>query len=229
MNRIKNCLKTCVLTRSLYSWLRDVKDYKTRRIRKNMKLKGVETIFFIESILSENAFFYMDMGTLLGIIREGRLLGHDLDIDVAVYVQNEAEKMQLKDLLLNAGCQLRYSYRVESIGVVEQSFEFNDLKFDINYYVREGEQDVCYLMYRDTEKTYQNENEMSVVKLAVTAVDRVKRVPFGGREVTVPNDPERYLAERYGENWRIPDKGYVYWKGPSARLTDYTGYQEKES
>ena len=187
---------------------------------------GAQTIFFLEDILSSTNFFFMDMGTMLGIIREGRILGHDLDIDIAVYVESDSEKERLKSILLDAGCKLKWSFLVEGLGIVEESFIYNDLKFDINYYTREENRDVCYLMYHDPDLVYPD-NEMSVVKLSVSSVSCVKKVPFLGREVTVPEDPEKYLSERYGENWRIPDTKYVYWKGPSCEPTDYKGYAIK--
>lgn len=226
MRNVKEWLKNSALTRPLYRMWRYALDYKIRRIKKNMREKGVDTIFFLENLLAQKFFYYMDMGTMLGIVREGRLLGHDLDIDVAVYAESEEEKECVKDRLLSAGCKLKYTYFADNLGVVEHSFEINNLKFDVNYYFRNGKTDICYLMYCDPQKNY--DDELDVVKLSITAVEKVKRIPFAGREVTVPENPETYLAERYGENWRIPDTNYIYWKGPSCEATEYRGYKRKE-
>lgn len=100
-------------------------------------------------------------------------------------------------------------------------------KLDVNYYVRAGEKDICCLLYRDPLKSYA-EDELDVVKLVVTSVAKVKWIPFAGHEVTVPEYPEVYLAERYGDNLRVPDANYVYWQGPSCEYTGYTGYRKKE-
>jgi adenine deaminase len=35
------------------------------------------------------------------------------------------------------------------------------------------------------------------------------------------------VVERYGKNWTIPDKNYVYWKGPSVEPTNYKGQVKK--
>lgn len=221
---VKDFLKKFILTRWLYLAYRYVKESKIRKIRKNIQSKGPETIFYLEKVLSSSTFFYMDMGTMLGIVREGRLLGHDLDIDVAVYAETEEEKERIKTLLLDAGCKLKYAYCVKELGTVELSFVYNDLKFDISFYTREDGRDVCYLMYNDPDLVYEN-GDMSVVKLSIDPVLRVKKVPFLGGEVTIPEEPEKYLAQRYGENWRTPDRGYVYWKGPTCQATDYSGYR----
>ncbi len=229
MGKLKSFLRNFVLTRGLYRALWALKNRRLRQIKKNMKSNGPQTVFLIEDILSKNnLFFYMDMGTMLGIVREGRLLGHDLDIDVAVYANTEKEKEQIKNALTSAGCKLKYSYVVEEIGTVEESFELNDLKFDVNYYLRDGDKDICYLMYRNPQKNYNDEKSMDVVKLSVSAVKGTKKIPFFNQEVTVPQNPEKYLAERYGENWRIPDKFYVYWKGPSTEITNYKGYRRTD-
>lgn len=222
----KKFLREFILTKHLYGLLSKIKNKKIREIKKNMKIHGIDTIHFVEKTLSGNVFFYMDMGTMLGIVREGRLLGHDLDIDIAVYAENDLEKNRVKELLLDAGCALRYTYYVEELGVVEHSFEINNLKFDINYYSRKASEDICYLMFREDGKEYKDD-EMDVVRLSVSPINEVKKVDFYGKQVTIPVEAERYLAERYGDNWRIPDKGYVYWKGPSTTPTNYIGYQRK--
>ena len=35
---------------------------------------------------------------------------------------------------------------------------------------------------------------------------------------------EKYLSERYGKNWMIPDKNYVYWKANSTTPIENKGF-----
>jgi cytidyltransferase-like protein len=44
----------------------------------------------------------------------------------------------------------------------------------------------------------------------------LKDIPFQGLRCYVPNPPERYLTERYGPDWKTPNKGYVYWRDCKA-------------
>ena len=196
------------------------------RRRRNLQKEGLPIIKNVQNMLTEAGYvFFFDMGTLLGIVREGRLLKHDMDIDLAVVVNSEEEKNKLKELFAKNGIMEKFRYSVDGIGIVEQSFSCRNVKFDINYYYNEGDNDVCYLMYCEIENKYPDGHQ-DVVKLVCPHIAETQTVSFQGIEINAPKNPEEYLAVRYGENWRIPDKKYIYWKGPSAVLTDYIGYRE---
>ncbi len=220
---IKQFLRENRYTKKFYAHLIDGKQrYLAKR---GVQQQGVKIIKQMQKLLEQTGFmFFFDMGTLLGIIREGRLLKHDMYIDIGVIVQGEADKEKLKALLASSGARLKYEYVVTELGVIEQSFLYQGVKFDISYYYRESQEDVCYLMYRNPEKTYAD-LQMDVVQLNCPTITAVTKVSFQGLKVNAPERPEAYLAVRYGENWRIPDKKYIYWKGPSARFTAYTGEQ----
>ena len=228
MTKIKHFLKNFILTKHLYQALLSVRYDIPRIMQENKKRRalqknGEKTIRAIQGMLEKTgAFFFFDMGTLLGIIRVGRLLRHDMDIDVAVFIQDNAEKEQLKQALLAQGCTLRSSYQVEELGSVEDSFVCNDIKFDINYFTEVDGCDICYLMYTDPDRPLPD-GQLRVVSLKTPHISELKKINFGGCMINVPKNPEAYLAARYGDNWRIPDKKYVYWKGPSTSPTDYIG------
>ena len=68
------------------------------------------------------------------------------------------------------------------------------------------------------------EGSLNVVKASCLHINELEKIEFKGKKINVPKDRESYLAERYGDNWKIPDKNYVYWKGPSITATDYVGH-----
>lgn len=217
MNKIKSFLKTNVLTKDLYRWLYNKK--YSDRIEKNKRLQqyGNETLKFIQQVLDEHEIsFFFDMGTLLGIIREGKIIAHDLDIDIAIIRKNSEEIEKVRKILSEAGCQIKYSYECESIGVVEDSFCVNEIKFDINYYYLGEESDYCYLMYKNPELKYERNEELSVVELHCSKICKIVKTDFMGGQVNIPENAKDYLEERYGKNWRVPDPDWIYWKGPSA-------------
>ena len=222
MEFIKNFLRNFILTKKIYARISE-KRY-INDLRKTLQKNGGKTIKAIQKILEQtDVFFFFDMGTLLGIVREGKLLNHDMDIDVAVFAESEEQKMKLKETLLSKGCKLRFSYSIDEIGAVEDSFKFNDIKFDINYFSRENDSDICYLMYTNPDLEDDGTIPLNVVKLTSPHISELKKVDFMGTMINIPKDPEKYLAVRYGENWHIPDKSYIYWKGPSTSPTDYIG------
>ena len=221
MNGIKKFFREFVLTRKIYAKLIDIKAKKLKKA--NLQKDGLAVIAEMQEILENGGVkFFFDMGTLLGIIREGRLLKHDMDIDVAVFADSEDEKERVTKLLVAKGCEEYLRYSADGLGIVEQSFVYYNIKFDINYYYRGSGTDVCYLLYSHPDKIYE-EGTMSIVMLSCPTIEETKKFEFQGITVNVPTNAEAYLAVRYGENWRIPDKKYIYWKGPSTSPTDYIG------
>lgn len=231
MAGIKQILKTNTITKPFYNFCNKIyciiaTSYVEARRRRNLQKEGLPIIKNVQNTLTQAGYvFFFDMGTLLGIVREGRLLKHDMDIDLAVVVNSEEDKFKLKELFAANGIIEKFRYTVDGIGIVEQSFSCRNVKFDINYYYTEGDKDVCYLMYCDVENKYPDGHQ-DVVKLVCPHIAETQTISFQGIEINAPKNPEQYLAVRYGENWRIPDKKYIYWKGPSAVLTDYIGYRD---
>lgn len=226
-DRIKAILRTNILTKNLYSKLYSIKlEKEKRKKRKILHDNGVATIHLIQKILEDKYFFFFDMGTLLGIVREGNLLGHDIDIDTAIFLKDESEVEQFRSYMKQNGCVLKYSYILENNCVVEDSYLLNGIKFDVNYYRRGENKDKCYLMYIDPSKTY-GKNQLSVVELSCSHIRDTEKMDFFGEEINVPEKAQEYLAQRYGEKWTVPDKNYIYWKGPSTKPIDIMGYQIK--
>ena len=220
-SKLKKFLKESFLTKWLYRALWKIKYRKSLKFYKQkrdaLQKNGARLIHFLQKTLEGEKFFF-DMGTLLGIVREGRLLGHDLDIDVGLYADGEQGVERVRETLIKNGCKLKSTYKVEEIGVVEDSFLIEEVKFDVSYYYKEEDVDAVYLMYDAQEG-----KPAKVVKLCCSPIEEIGQVSFKGGDINVPKDSLKYLAERYGENWRIPDKNYIYWKGPSARQTNFEG------
>lgn len=191
----------------------------------NMLLNGSKTILKLQYIFSESGVrFFFDMGTLLGIVREGQLLKHDLDIDIAVYAETDIAKDNLRRHLVNNGCKIKYTFTVDDIGIVEESYKLHGIKFDVNFYHHTKTTDFCYLLYTRPGENY-NPDKMHVVELRCDAIVSIVQIRFKNGMINIPDNAESYLAVRYGENWRIPDKGYVYWKGNSACPIEKMGHQ----
>ena len=105
------------------------------------------------------------------------------------------------------------------MGVIEDSFLINGIKFDVNYYGEEDGKSICYLGYTHPDNALEY-GKLFVVKLLCSKIEKIESINFGGTQINIPANAEDYLKERYGQNWRVPDKGYVYWKGPSTIATN---------
>jgi len=69
-------------------------------LNKNFKMKGKSTMLIALQALDEIGLFYwIEFGTLLGIIRDGKLIDHDTDLDFGVllddYTPNSSIMIQI--------------------------------------------------------------------------------------------------------------------------------------
>ena len=54
--------------------------------------RSKKVVNIVQNIFEESGYpFFFDMGTLLGIVRDGKLLKRDMDIDMGIYIENEDE------------------------------------------------------------------------------------------------------------------------------------------
>ena len=176
------------------------------------------TIKDIQNCLEDNSHvFYFDMGTLLGIVRDKKLLKNDMDIDVAIIIDDTTRLGDIRRKMRNYGFKLKYSYYGQSIGLLQDTYYRYGIRVDVSYYRTKNDVNYCYLLYED------NGRYNKLVRLSNTIVKKTKKVLFNGVMINIPDDDILYLCERYGPNWDKPDPGYKYWEGPSAKKIDSVG------
>lgn len=194
-----------------------------KHIRYLLDHYGAQVINDLQSLFNQyRANIFFDMGTLLGFVREGKLLDHDLDIDIGIVVENEEMKSNFKEFLIKNGCTIKAQYYINEIGIVEETYIRNRIAFDVCYYTNRKDKSVCFLMYRRPGKEY-SLNVYEVVELHSSQITGIEKKYVYNIEVSIPNNPEEYLKNRYGNDWMTPNINYIYWKGPSAICTDYVG------
>ncbi len=201
-----------------------IEELGTKRKRYYIQKYGIKELQIITAALqSKGICAFADFGTLLGIMREKGLLKHDADIDIGIIV-NKPETIEMSDSVMqNFGYKLMREFTV-SEGVAEQSYIKRHIKIDFQCYFPEQETALmyCYLFYnpgKDSKKQYWK----SVIKKC-PKVEGIKEISIEGRAISVPQNAEEILSYKYGENWRIPDKSWVYWEGPNTYPTNEMGF-----
>ena len=120
---------------------------QNRRKRVHIQKHGRELLQHVYILLTaEEVTFFVDFGTLLGIIREERLLGHDLDIDFGVIIEDAHTREKVQRALKNGGCELKKTF-IFNGNVAEQSYTYSGIKFDICFYENEANHSICHLFY----------------------------------------------------------------------------------
>lgn len=186
---------------------------------------GISVMWFVQKLLKQlDIVSFADFGTLLGIIREGKLLAHDLDMDIGVIIKDKTDLEKIRLHLEKHGFRLWRQYIFgEAENIVEESYHFSGIKVDLNYYRITETQSKTWLFYRDPQKKYPD-NTRNIVEMIYSPITEFKTVKVGGEDICIPANAEQLLAEKYGECWKIPDTGWIYWLSPAAHKINDIGY-----
>jgi SAM-dependent methyltransferase len=140
-------------------------------------------------------------GTLLGAVRDGRLIGHDNDVDVA-YLSEKAFPVDV----------VREGFRVERMLKAGGWRVRRGSGTRLNVQVRLGDGSVRFV---DIFTAHWVEGRLYIpsdtgFELPRTTMLPLTTVDLHGRPLPAPADPETLLAATYGEGWRVPDPAFQY-------------------
>ncbi|MGI8645482.1 MAG: hypothetical protein ACR2JD_04075, partial [Nocardioides sp.] len=148
---------------------------------------------------------WIAFGTLLGALREGRVIGHDSDIDLA-YVSAKATPAEMTLELYGIGRALRS----HGMTVLDKSGSFITVVFPVpDNSLASIDVYTCFYL---GERLYETATVREVVPRS--AIEPLTEVTFEGRLLPAPAEPERMLAVSYGDGWRVPDPSFQHEPGP---------------
>lgn len=149
--------------------------------------KAEKALLDIKSVLDKkNIEFFLVSGTLLGCIREGRLLAHDKDADIGVWSNYTPE-----DILIQLRTSGLFYIQASRSSHVIRAKHVNGTAIDIFFHYRE-------------EHNYWHGGVK--LKWSNTPFNLISH-PFLGESFNIPENYDLYLTENYG-NWREPQKNF---------------------
>lgn len=222
MASIKQLLKSCKPLYNTYRYLVAQRaKHKLEKAENYFAKKSTETMGNIQSLLEKsNRKFYFAFGTLLGIIRDNKLLKHDMDIDMIMYCKDQQDIENCKQFLCSNGMEPVFEFSVDGIGVVQHAFDFNKIRVDMHYCTAADDDSVDYVYVLFDEDGEINK----VARFACTHSTVAKKHDFNGIHINVPEDSLAFIENMYGKNWRIPDKNYKYWKSQCVDVLEERGH-----
>lgn len=131
---------------------------------------------------------FLDAGTLLGAIRDGKLIEHDYDVDFGTKNQEVFEELNWK---LRRDWRF-FVYRIRSPDKLIQARHVSGVNIDL--FLHREKEGRCF-------------KESHVYGWAFDNFE-LRPMEFLGRPVMVPDPAELYLQQMYGEDWRIPIKSF---------------------
>lgn len=146
-----------------------------------------EALLDLKKVLDENKItFFLISGSLLGCIREGRLLSHDKDIDLGIW--QETDIPNLIEMIRRAGCFYILPSTNADIVVIRH---ISGITIDI------------FIHYKSDNDYYHQGVKSSWHNIPF----ELSEYPFLNSMFFIPKNYDLYLTENYGE-WIIPQPDF---------------------
>jgi hypothetical protein len=152
-------------------------------------------------------------GTLLGFVRENKVLNHDLDIDLGLFEVDNEIMNKFEQIILQKGFIIASQVIIESTKeVIEKSYVKNKIKIDVYIMKKntEGYRIKFWMMPNDMSlRDYQERNNgVDVYQQSFKIEDLYEKKINEVFYIKIPTNSEDILNSMYGENWKIPDKDW---------------------
>ena len=154
--------------------------------------------------------YWLDFGTLLGIVRENRILPWDTDMDIST-MEEDQEKIAsliLPELKRRGYRTYTRTYKDEDEDEIlpkgkVRAFRTRNSRLGLfRGYVKID----IFVMYKKHDFLYWYELGAKH-KVPVETLQEFEKINFNGRNYTKPKDHDTHLTYHYGD-WRTPDKEF---------------------
>jgi len=191
----------------------------------NLKLEGEiaeiaeKMLIKICGVLKKRGIPYvLEGGTLLGIVREKRLLPWDNDLDITITDDYLKNLLKARKYMWLAGYRTRIKYHKNDIGPFKKGtvrmMKVSTRKF---LFVKGIKLLDIFIKTKEAGKYFWVVGIKSPVLKSVDAhyYEKFSNVNFKGADLSVPYDLDDYLTSRYGD-WKTPVKQWDFRKDDNA-------------
>lgn len=211
-NTVKNRLKKIKPLYNIWHNMRlSINRNKEKKKVEAFRKYGHEILKDISQIIIENKYQCGCIeGTLLGLIRDDRLIPWDDDLDFVILDTNDFSWEEFGNKMAQAGFW-KYREIKDNGKIVTVSYKKKDVLCDFSLWKSSGlEMVIPYGVYEIPGYEYIN-GEAGKYRVWDCTIPTIKEMIIehrGGILVSIPANYEMLLAAIYGENWRIPDPDF---------------------
>lgn len=177
---------------------------------------SLKILFLTMKVFKENNLKgFPAFGTLLGLIREGNLLKHDLDFGIVVN-----EKFTWKKVIDSfEGNGFVFSHSFSHDGIVREMTFYSPISRYITVdFFAFVEDNGCFSKYGYIQNP-DGENYL-VAQERLPYFSDFNEVTIAGVNVSVPSNSEELLEATYTKNWKQPNPSWGYDEKPNRRILE---------
>jgi hypothetical protein len=176
--------------------------YKSYKIRKNAKI----ILDKLNTVFSEHTQdYWLDYGTLLGYVREKKIIKGDLDLDFGVISQET-----LAHYLKEEDIHITQQTIVDEVITMEQ-YRYKDIGFDIFYYRDIDDKFITNIWLADDytipQKESYNKDRGILYETTFSSLETID-IEFYETPFKIPKNYDLYLSEHYGDDYMIPNSHF---------------------
>ncbi len=178
--------------------------YKYHRIEKNVSniLSRIKPIFD-----NNTADWWLDYGTLLGCVREGKIIKNDIDLDFAIILQNGTLQNEMEK-----GGFLLLSRTIVDDAITLEQYSINNIVFDVFYYRKESDKLVTNIWLasdHSVSKSVAYEKGLGNLSETTFSYSETKEKEFYNVKCRIPKNYKIYLSEHFGEDYATPNPNWT--------------------
>lgn len=175
---------------------------RTRKLAKLMK-------FLAATFEEEGLKYWLDFGSLLGMVRNGKLIEHDHDVEMSIFEEDLPKLVALREKIRKQKYKLDY----KDLSVEHPKWKWPQIRLP-----KSKELDVEIMAYRAWPPRDGDESKCVKVR-GYSARHRALIAPreffaeldsieYEGVNIAIPSKVEEYLHLRYGPNWKTPNPNF---------------------
>jgi len=171
------------------------------------RIKAKEALDEAVGVLKElGQVYFIDQGTLLGAVRDGRFIEWDNDIDLGLFLKRY-DAADLCGVLNKRGFKTVWFLSYGGRKSPQLAMDWGGVRVDFHCYERdEAKDEIWHYAYVPL---------LTVAKNVFPGrlFESFEAVKLGGVEYPAPSPVSEYLRLRYGA-WEVPKRGWDYMKEP---------------
>ena len=163
----------------------------------------------VKSINTSNLEIWPTFGSLLGLVRNKKLLDYDNDLDFGCFFDSNKQKNLRKKLKL-LGFKRIFSGYVDDSCVLDK-FIFEQIETDFYYFFKEKDYIYSYDFEQDGFVSVQENIDVGkkiIPYKNVYANFSLKLMELDNISFNIPDPIKTHLKDLYGENYKIPDRNW---------------------